>query len=177
VFGIKKKTYVFAWLIRRVILHDPVDGRNLGSISICDCLRPSTFPSAYIKTSGRDVGTKQDAGGSVAEFEKGVCALLLLHFTTGSMVSDTFSSWKGRRDLLQVENREVDICHQSSKVGNRVTAAEEDNDLGLLLHTPEKAVEKDELLSRIGDDVALFKALGRAARLLLVDRDEQWAWP
>ena len=50
---------VFAGVVRGVELDDPVDRGD-------------------VETAGRDVGAAEDALGGVAEFEKGVGALLLL---------------------------------------------------------------------------------------------------
>ena len=50
---------VISGVIRRVELHNPVNGRN-------------------IQTTRCNIGTDQSALLGVAEFEKGVCALLLL---------------------------------------------------------------------------------------------------
>ena len=96
----------------------------------------------------------------VAEFEKGIGALLLLLLS------------------MEVQHGAVDVVEQLRIVLDGVATTEEHDDfLLLLLHSPEEGEEKDKPLIGVAKNVALFKPIDGAELLPLFDVDVQRAGP
>lgn len=108
----------------------------------------------YIQSSSSDVGADENTARRIAEFEKGIGSLLLFLLA------------------VKVEHRAVDIVEQLGIVLDGSTAAEEDNDLFLLLvHLAQKGKQQNKASISIAQNIALLQAIDGTKLLLLVDID------
>lgn len=108
----------------------------------------------YIEATGSDISADEHTVLGVAEFEKGVGALLLLLLA------------------VKVEDRAVNVVEQLGVVlDGSATTEEDDNLLLLFLHAHQEGEEENETLVSVAQDVALLQAVHGTELLLFVDVD------